>query len=116
MYTDDAIFLPATHDVVNGLANSVRSALRARSRQLEVKRYIQEKEEVAARQKLLIRELHHRVKNTLANVRAMMGATARSSDIREDFVSDFQPELCHLPTLIPCSLTTIGKRHRCRNC
>ena len=37
----------------------------------------------------LIRELHHRVKNTLANVQAMMGATARSSGSRDDFVRDF---------------------------
>lgn len=83
-------FLPSS------LANSVRSALRARSRQLEVKRYIEEKEEVAARQKLLIRELHHRVKNTLANVRAMMGATARSSGTVEEFVSDFSARIVSL--------------------
>lgn len=82
--------------LASSLANSVRSALRARSRQLEVKRYIEEKEDVAARQKLLIRELHHRVKNTLANVRAMMGATARSSGTVEEFVRDFSARIVSL--------------------
>ena len=82
--------------LASSLANSVRSALRARSRQLEVKKYIEEKEEVAARQKLLIRELHHRVKNTLANVRAMMAATAKSSGSVDDFVHDFSARIVSL--------------------
>ena len=82
--------------LASSLANSVRSALRARSRQLEVKKYIEEKEQVAARQKLLIRELHHRVKNTLANVRAMMGATAKSSGTVDEFVSDFSARIVSL--------------------
>src|SRR4249919_510203 len=36
-------------------------------------------------QTLLVRELHHRVKNTLATVQAIMGSTARSVDNIEDF-------------------------------
>ena len=36
-------------------------------------------------QALLVRELHHRVKNTLATVQAIMGSTARSSETIEDF-------------------------------
>ena len=36
-------------------------------------------------QAMLVRELHHRVKNTLANVQAIMGATARSAHTIEDF-------------------------------
>lgn len=82
--------------LASSLSNSVRSALRARARQLEVKSYIEQKQEVADRQKLLIRELHHRVKNTLANVRAMMGATARSSNSINDFVRDFSARLVSL--------------------
>ena len=82
--------------LASSLANSVRSALRARSRQLEVKKYIEEKDEVAARQQLLIRELHHRVKNTLANVRAMMAATAKSSGSVDDFVRDFSARIVSL--------------------
>ncbi|MBZ9747604.1 sensor histidine kinase [Mesorhizobium sp. CO1-1-7] len=82
--------------LASSLVNSVRSALRARSRQLEVKSYIEQKQEVADRQKLLIRELHHRVKNTLANVRAMMSATARTSGRVEDFVRDFSARIVSL--------------------
>jgi two-component sensor histidine kinase len=82
--------------LASSLANSVRSALRARARQLEVKSYIEQKQQVADRQKLLIKELHHRVKNTLANVRAMMGATARSSDNVDDFVRDFSARIVSL--------------------
>ncbi|MBZ9775512.1 sensor histidine kinase [Mesorhizobium sp. CO1-1-8] len=82
--------------LASSLANSVRSALRARTRQLEVKSLLEQKEEVAHRQKLLIRELHHRVKNTLANVRAMMGATARSSGNVDDFVRNFSARLVSL--------------------
>lgn len=82
--------------LASSFANSVRSALRARARQLEVKSYIEQRQEVADRQKLLIRELHHRVKNTLANVRAMMGATVRSSDSIEDFVRDFSARIVSL--------------------
>ncbi|AZO46337.1 sensor histidine kinase [Mesorhizobium sp. M7D.F.Ca.US.005.01.1.1] len=82
--------------LASSLANSVRSALRARARQREVQSYIEQKQEVADRQKLLIRELHHRVKNTLANVRAMMGATVRSSGNVQDFVRDFSARLVSL--------------------
>lgn len=82
--------------LASSLANSVRSALRARARQLEVKSYIEQKQEVADRQKLLIRELHHRVRNTLANVRAMMGATAKSSGRVDDFVRDFSARIVSL--------------------
>ena len=38
-------------------------------------------------QALLVRELHHRVKNTLATVQAIMGSTARAVDNIEDFKS-----------------------------
>ena len=46
---------------------------------------ITERKRAEEQQALLIRELHHRVKNTLATVQAIMGSTARSSDTIEDF-------------------------------
>jgi two-component sensor histidine kinase len=82
--------------LASSLVNSVRAALRARSRQLEVKTYIEQMQELADRQKLLIRELHHRVKNTLSNVRAMMGATARSSQSVDDFMRNFSARIVSL--------------------
>jgi DNA-binding response OmpR family regulator len=66
----------------SSLIRAVHSAARSRRRQLQVKNYLEERERTDERQKLLIRELHHRVKNTLSNVQALLGATARShSDI-----------------------------------
>jgi two-component sensor histidine kinase len=41
------------------------------------------------KQRLLIRELHHRVKNTLATVQAIMGTTMRFSTTMEEFQQAF---------------------------
>lgn len=41
------------------------------------------------RQQLLIRELHHRVKNTLATVQAIVGSTARTATSIDDFYQGF---------------------------
>ena len=46
---------------------------------------ISERKRTEEQQALLVRELHHRVKNTLATVQAIMGSTARSCDTIEDF-------------------------------
>lgn len=94
---------------------SVRSALRARARQLEVKSHLEQKQEVADRQKLLIRELHHRVKNTPANVRAMMGANGPAIAATASCVISPQ-ESCRLPTRTQCLQTTIGRRPLYRSC
>jgi PAS domain S-box-containing protein len=47
------------------------------------------RKEAEERQALLIRELHHRVKNTLATVQAIVSATARSAETIEDFYQGF---------------------------
>jgi PAS domain S-box-containing protein len=46
---------------------------------------ITERKRAEQRQHLMVRELHHRVKNTLATVQAIMGATARSATSIEEF-------------------------------
>ncbi len=46
---------------------------------------ITERKRTESQQSLLIRELHHRVKNTLATVQAIMGATARTASSIEEF-------------------------------
>jgi PAS domain S-box-containing protein len=46
---------------------------------------ITDRKRAEEQQALLVRELHHRVKNTLATVHAIMGSTARSVDNIEDF-------------------------------
>ena len=50
---------------------------------------IEERKQAQAQQSLLIRELHHRVKNTLATVQAVVGATARSTTNIDDFYQAF---------------------------
>lgn len=46
---------------------------------------ITERKRAEDQQALLVRELHHRVKNTLATVQAIMGSTARTAETIEDF-------------------------------
>src|SRR5476649_1676819 len=46
---------------------------------------ITERKRAEEQQALLVRELHHRVRNTLATVQAIMGSTARSSETIEEF-------------------------------
>ena|SRR5579885_7381 len=46
---------------------------------------ITERKRAEEEQSLLLRELHHRVKNTLATVQAIMGSTARSTKNIEEF-------------------------------
>lgn len=46
---------------------------------------ITDRKHAEEQQALLIRELHHRVKNTLATVQAIVGSTARAVDNIEDF-------------------------------
>jgi PAS domain S-box-containing protein len=50
---------------------------------------VTERKQVEERQSLLIRELHHRVKNTLATVQAIVGSTARTSSTIDEFYRAF---------------------------
>jgi two-component sensor histidine kinase len=50
---------------------------------------IEDRKQAQTQQSLLIRELHHRVKNTLATVQAVVGATARSALSIDDFYQAF---------------------------
>jgi|GEM_PF-855389 len=78
------------------LVNGVRSALRARLRQREVAAHLQERQRTHERQALLIRELHHRVKNTLATVQGLLGATARSTHSVDEFYRSFADRIVSL--------------------
>ncbi len=46
---------------------------------------ITERKRAEEQQALMVRELHHRVRNTLATVQAIMGSTARTAETIEDF-------------------------------
>lgn len=50
---------------------------------------VTERRSAEERQTLLIRELHHRVKNTLATVQAIVGSTARTASSIESFYEAF---------------------------
>jgi PAS domain S-box-containing protein len=50
---------------------------------------VSERKRDEERQSLLIRELHHRVKNTLATVQAIVGSTARAASTVDEFYSAF---------------------------
>jgi two-component sensor histidine kinase len=78
------------------LVNAVRSALRARQRQREVENHLKERQHTHERQALLIRELHHRVKNTLATVQGLLGATARSTHSVDEFYRSFADRIVSL--------------------
>ncbi|ULJ82011.1 PAS domain S-box protein (plasmid) [Rhizobium sp. C104] len=57
---------------------------------------ITERKQAENRQKLLIDELNHRVKNTLATVQSLAGQTARHADGLEDFTRRFEVRLLAL--------------------
>ncbi|WP_425493317.1 sensor histidine kinase [Microvirga zambiensis] len=78
------------------LVNAVRSAFRARQRQREVEAHLKERQRTHERQALLIRELHHRVKNTLATVQGLLGATARSTHSVDEFYRSFADRIVSL--------------------
>jgi two-component sensor histidine kinase len=78
------------------LVNAVRCATRARQRQREAEAYLQERKRSEEHQTLLIRELQHRVKNTLATVQALLRATARSASTVEDFKQVFEARVLSL--------------------
>jgi PAS domain S-box-containing protein len=56
---------------------------------LKILRDRTERRRAEERQELLIRELHHRVRNTLATVQAIANSTIRSADSMEDFSDAF---------------------------
>jgi two-component sensor histidine kinase len=71
--------------------------------QLELRRTIAERDErleaghqIEQRQSLLVRELHHRVKNTLATVQALVGATGRSTGSFDEFYRSFSNRISSL--------------------
>jgi two-component sensor histidine kinase len=57
---------------------------------------ISARKQAEERQALLVRELHHRVKNTLATVQAIMGSTARVSSSVAEFQHAFTDRIASL--------------------
>jgi two-component sensor histidine kinase len=82
-------FTERSERLMQGLAAQAAIALE-NGRLYQAAQYeIEERKQSQAQQSLLIRELHHRVKNTLATVQAVVGATARSTTNIDDFYEAF---------------------------
>jgi two-component sensor histidine kinase len=84
-------------------ASTLQMLARQVMSQLELRRALAERDEtleashqIEQRQALLVRELHHRVKNTLATVQALVGATGRSSNSFEEFYRSFSKRIASL--------------------
>ncbi|MCJ2117053.1 PAS domain-containing protein [Methylobacterium sp. J-001] len=63
---------------------------------VSAQREVTERREALEHQKFLVRELHHRVKNTLATVQAIMSSTARSSVTTREFQHAFGGRIASL--------------------
>ncbi|QFU15404.1 HWE histidine kinase domain-containing protein [Microvirga thermotolerans] len=83
------VFTARAERLVVGLAGQAAIALENSNLYKAAQYEIEERKQVQTQQSLLIRELHHRVKNTLATVQAVVGATARTTSSIEDFYAAF---------------------------
>lgn len=82
-------FTERAERLVTGLAAQAAVALENGRLYQEAQHEIEERRQAQNQQSFLIRELHHRVKNTLATVQAVVGATARSTSNIDDFYKAF---------------------------
>src|SRR5215212_2193069 len=87
-------------DLTDDEAFALQTLAREVMSQLELRRAIVERDEALAasrraeqRQALLVRELHHRVRNTLAMVQALLGATARTTGTIGEFHRSFSARI-----------------------
>jgi two-component sensor histidine kinase len=77
-------------------AFTLRALARQVMAQFELRRTLLRYEQGLEQQQLLIRELHHRVKNTLATVQSIMSLTASSAPTLEDFQRRFSGRIISL--------------------
>jgi two-component sensor histidine kinase len=82
-------FTERAERLVTGLAAQAAIALENGRLYSEAQHEITERRQAQNQQSFLIRELHHRVKNTLATVQAVVGATARSTTNIDEFYKAF---------------------------
>lgn len=82
-------FTERAERLVTGLAAQAAIALENGRLYQEAQHEIEERKQAQNQQSFLIRELHHRVKNTLATVQAVVGATARATSNIDDFYKAF---------------------------
>jgi two-component sensor histidine kinase len=83
-------------DTLTRLARQVMSQLELRRAIAEHDEKAETSRQIEQRQSLLVRELHHRVKNTLATVQALVGATGRSTGSFDEFYHSFSNRIASL--------------------
>lgn len=83
------VFTERSERLVVGLAAQAAIAIDNGRLYQAAQHEIEERKQAQIQQSLLIRELHHRVKNTLATVQAVVGATARSTSNIDEFYQAF---------------------------
>jgi two-component sensor histidine kinase len=82
--------------VLQALARQVMSQLELRRAVVEREKLLAASRAAGERQALLVRELHHRVRNSLATVQAMLGATARTTGSVGEFYQSFSARISSL--------------------
>ena len=83
-------------DTLALLARQVMSQLELRHVIAERDEKLETSHQIEERQSLLVRELHHRVKNTLTTVQALVGATGRSTGSFDEFYRSFSDRITSL--------------------
>jgi len=83
------VFTERSERLIVGLAAQAAIAIDNGRLYQAAQHEIEERKQAQTQQSLLIRELHHRVKNTLATVQAVVGATARSTSNIDEFYQAF---------------------------
>jgi two-component sensor histidine kinase len=83
-------------DTLTRLARQVMSHLELRRTIAERDERAETDRQIEQRQSLLVRELHHRVKNTLATVQALVEATGRSTGSFDEFYHSFSNRITSL--------------------
>jgi PAS domain S-box-containing protein len=82
--------------VVEWLITPMRDPDGRITRWISAQRDVTERHAAEERQTLLVRELHHRVRNTLATVQAVLSASARSSGDLDEFQRTFTARIASL--------------------
>jgi two-component sensor histidine kinase len=82
--------------VLQTLANQVMSQLELRRAMAERAAALAASREAEQRQTLLVRELHHRIRNSLAMIQSLLGATARTTGSVAEFYRSFSARISSL--------------------
>lgn len=81
---------------LTALAGQVMAQLELRRALIRSEEALLTNQRAEQRQSLLVRELHHRIRNTLALVQSILGSTARSASTIDEFYASFSARITSL--------------------